>query len=249
MDRPAFLYCLHDSGASVTATDSQAGRDPNDVLYATEDTYWKPLNVTGTKALVVDRNVTTFFNTISILGIALSGVTVEVRGSTDNFSSSNVALLTVDIESEINASWFRLPGNEYQYIKLNFSGFDSDLAVSFVCFAELRKLPYLESDYDPDKMEATGEHMVSAAGMYIGFNLQRNMAKYELKFGAVSEIEYNDFYDWRQNCVRNMNPFFFVPDVSEASVHFGWLDNASFSAPLDKGLRTISPISFMTRAN
>lgn len=249
MDKPAFLFCNHDDSASVTATDTQAGLDVNDVLYATEDTFWKPLNTTGTKAVVVDRNVTTYFNTLSLLGISLDGVALEIRGSTDNFVASDDQLISGVIVSDINSAWISFSGGEYRYIKLNFTGFDTDFAVSFVCFSELVKLPYLEKDYDPDNMKATGKHMVSSSGMYIGFNLQKNMAEFDIVFGQVTEYEYNYFYNWRQNCIKTMNPFFFVPDVSEDAIYFGWLDNASFSAPLENGMRVMGNIKFVTRAN
>lgn len=249
MDKPTFLYCNYDTGASVTATDSQAGFLPEDVIYSTEDTYWKPLNTTGTKSLIIDRNETTYFDAVALLGIALDGVTIEARVSTDNFVASDDLLLTRVIESEINSTWFKFSGTEYRYLKLNFSGFDTDFAISFVCPAKIRKLPYLEDDFDPDNMTATGDHMVSASGMYIGFNLQKNMSELKISFGQVTEFEYLDFYHWRQNCIINMSPFFFVPDILENYVYFGWLKDKKFSAPLDRGMRKINTMTIITRAN
>lgn len=248
MNKPAFLYYVFDDLASATATDSQTGFDPEDVLYATEDTYWKPLNVTGTKDLIIDRNETSYFNTIALLGIALNGVTVEARVSTDNFVASDVFLFSRVIESSINATWIPFSGSEHQYLKLRFTGFDTDFAVSFVCPADATILPYLEKDFDPDSMEATGEHLVSSSGMYIGFNLQKNMAEFTLSFGQVTQFEYNEFYDWRQNCIKQMTPFFFVPDIQENDVYFGWLKDKKFNAPLIEGMRSIGVFVIVTRA-
>jgi hypothetical protein len=248
MDKPVFLFYNFDAAASVTATDSQAGRDPEDVLYSSEDTYWKPLNVTGSKELVIDRNESTFHNTIALLGIALDGVSLEVRTSTDNFVSSDNLLFSRVLDSNINATWVPHSGCECQYIKLIFTNFDTDFAVSFVCPADAIRLPYLEKDFDPDNIVATGDHLVSSSGMYIGFNLQKSMSEMTISVGEVSPEEYNELFVWRDECVKRMLPFFFVPDAKENAIYFGWLPDKKFSAPLVDGMRVVGDIRFITRA-
>lgn len=247
-NKPVFLFYNYDEGASVTATDSQVGLDPGDVVYSSEDTFWKPLNVTGSKELIIDRNETTYFNTIALLGIALDGVTMELRVSTDNFVASDELLVSRILDSSVNASWIPHSGSEYRYMKLIFTNFDSDFAVSFVCPADAIRLPFLEKDFDPDQVVATGDHLVSSSGMYIGFNLQKSMSELTISVGEITPEEYNEIFAWRDGCVKRMLPFFFVPDFRENAIYFGWLPDKKFSAPLVDGMRVVGDLRFMTRA-
>lgn len=95
--KPAFTFCDFAGAASVTATDTLSGTDPNNVLLATEDTVWSPADAVGIKEITLDLINPTPFNSTSFLGDNLDGVKVLTSTSTDNFVTDQDLSLNNDI--------------------------------------------------------------------------------------------------------------------------------------------------------
>ena len=96
--KPAFLFCDYADAASVTATDTLTGTDPENVLFATEDTVWSPANATGAKDIVINvANGSGSFDSTSFLGENLEGVNVLVSTSSDNFATETDYSSTPDV--------------------------------------------------------------------------------------------------------------------------------------------------------
>ncbi len=250
MYQPAVLYTEYAGAVSVTATDSLADSDPEDVLLATEDTWWAPANQSGSKSLIFDFGAGYYYNAIALLGRDLDGVTVEIRGSTDNFSASDFQIKApTALSAPVNAGWLIAPGSTVRYHKVIFSGFSSDFRVAHVCLDQIRPLPYLSEDFDPDGFDAAGEQLVSSSGVYVGSTLQRTMRELPLDLGQVTDSEYAIIAHWAENRLRRLLPYFFLPEQwTYDTAYFGWNKDGRFSAPLKDGVRTVAPMTFVTRA-
>lgn len=87
--KPAFTFCDFAGAASVTATDTLSGTDPNNVLLATEDTVWSPADAVANKELTIDLVTGFGYDHTSFLGEDLDGLEVGVLVSNDNFVSDS----------------------------------------------------------------------------------------------------------------------------------------------------------------
>lgn len=254
MNRPAFLYpnTPYLSSATAAATDSYAGSSPSAMLSATEDTYWRPANVSGAKTVTIDLAEARLVDTLALLGQGLDGVTVEVRASTDGFITSNVQIVPDTVlVADVNAAWLDLQDEQthvYRYWRLIFSTMGSAFRVAFACLCDRALLPWFEDDIDADSVEADGEHLMSAQGLYLGSPQQNAMRELRLNLGAVTDGEYFVIAHWAARCVATLNPFFLVPDTATPACLFGVVADKRFSAPYRNGLREVQSIRFLTRA-
>jgi hypothetical protein len=251
MNRPTFLFGVYPHTATAAATDSYSGTAAANVLTPNEDSYWRPANVTGDKSLTI-RIGQTLADRLCILGEPLTGVKIDLRASTDNFSSSDVAILTDQVlTAEVNAATLAFDLVSYPDWRVVFkSGYmPSPLRIAHVLVGRSADLPYLEKDYDPANLAPSGDHLVSAAGMYLGSNLQRRMRKLSLDFGSVIDTEFAEIQPWAEAAAGRLEPFFFVPDRDGTECHFGWLEKPRFAAPSATGaMRDVSPVTMLTRA-
>ncbi|GEM_PF-5019137 len=250
MNQPAVLYTSYPPTAAVTATDSYAGADPADVLFATEDTFWRPANQTGDKTLTVDFGADRTVDRLGIVGENLDGCLVDVRVSSDNFIASNVLLADgVTLAAAVNAATVPFVSSTYRYARLVFKAgyYPSNLRLAWLCWDRQRVLPYLEEDFDPDNLDATGEHLVSRQGLYLGSEQERTMRRCSLNLGQVTDFEYAIIKEWAAACIGTLQPFLFVPDIDEAAALFAWPADNRFSAPRVNGLRRVAPMMIVTR--
>ena len=250
MNKPTFIYPVHLPAATVTATDTATGYDPANVLEGCEDTAWKPANTTGSKSLIIDLGASMAIGQIAVLGRYLNGVTLEVRGSTDNFVSSDIAIsaATVIASKIVNTTWRSFTGGNYRQIKLIFSGLSADFAVQYVACCRAVSLPFLEDGHDPDVYQPTGSQLIGATGTYLGATQQYTLATLSLDFGQITSAQYLPFQLWADACIMIMLPFFYVPDIDQPECFFGWADaKYKFSAPYRSGARKLAPIPFNWR--
>lgn len=248
--KPSFIYPIHLTTATVTATDTASGYAPANVLQGVEDTAWKPANTTGSKSLVIHLGGLLPIGQVAVLGQYLNGVTLEVRGSTDNFATSDVQLSAAAVisTSEFVTTYRRWTEALYSDIKLIWSGFAASFEVIHVACCRAVPLPYLEDGYDGDSFQSEGTALVGTAGTFLGFTQQRTMRNLNLDFGQIVSSQYLPFQLWAEYCVMTLRAFFFVPDVDQPECYFGWVDpKYKFSAPMKKGSRRIAPIPFTGR--
>lgn len=251
MEQPAFIWQAYSTTASATATDSATGTAAADALLATEDpgVIWKPADITGTKSFTIDMGAAMALDCFALSGAGLSGITVEVRASTDNFSASDVQLLAGTSMIGSISAWRKFTNAaEYQYYRLNFSSFGTDFYLAFVALDQLQLLPWLSDGHDPDQMETDTEDMESPTGIYLGSVQNKIMRNLSLDFGQVLDNELTIFQSWANDCFLAKRGFFYVPDSSASTVYFGRTDKKyKFTAPRKKGLADLGAIPFISR--
>lgn len=248
--RPSFIYSIAPTTATATASDSSVGYDAQNVIEACEDTAWKPANVTGTKTLTLDLALSLPIGAVAILGQYLNGITLEIRGSTDNFSASDVQLSAPAAinTSAFNTAYRRFTEASYRYIRLVMSGFGSSSAIMHVACCRTVDLPYLEDNHDAGAFQSTGTHLVGVSGVYLGASQQCTMRNINLDFGHVSASQFPAFQLWAEACIKTMRPFFYVPDVDQPECFFGWVEGKyKFSAPSKLGRHKLAVIPFVSR--
>lgn len=245
MNKPAFIYATHLTTAVATATDAATGYAVANVLDATEDTSWRPLDTTGAKTVTINLGGTLPIGQIAVLGNYLNGVTLSVHGSTDGFVASDVELSAAAVigSSAFITAWRRFTEGLYSHIRLTFSGFAASFEVQHIACCRAVPLPYLEDGHDPDCFQATGTHLVGVAGTYLGASQQNTMLTLSLNFGQITAAQYLPFQLWAEYCVMTMRPFFYVPDIDAPECYFVWVDaKYKFSAPYKNGARKVAPM-------
>jgi len=248
--KPAFIYANYLPTAAVTATDTATGFDPADVLEPVEDTGWKPTDVSEPKSLTIDLGVSVPWGCLAILGEYLNGVTLQVLASTDDFvgSSVEVSAAAVINTGTFVSTWRSFTERNERYCRLIFSDMGASFEIHHVAICRYDQLPYLNDGHDPSVIQATGTHMISQAGYYLGSNHQRTMKPLSLDFGQTTAAQFVKLQRWADVCVNKMQPFFYVPDTGLPECWFGWLDEKyKFAAPSKEGARRIAPIPFTTR--
>jgi hypothetical protein len=252
MGKPALLFCKYNILATVAVTDtfSPAGNYAGvNVLNPTEDLTHRFANNVGIKDILIDQIDSRTLEFVALLGDFLDGVTMEVRASTDNFTVSDVQLLAATvISADLNCAWQALTTTgDYRYLKIRLSGISSSLEVAHVCAGELIENPYFEEDWLPDNINATGKHLESSAGYYVGSTVEKVMREMVIAPGQLTEVEFAVYKNWAYECIAGMRPFFLVPEIDEDNVYFGWISDGVFSAPRPNGVRDISEMTFITR--
>lgn len=250
MNKPAFIYASYPPTASATATDTADGYSASDVLNSCEDTGWKPANQTGSKSLTIDLGAPTPWGCIALVGEYVNGVTLEVRASTDNFSSSNVQ---VSAPAAINSgtfisAWRSFAARTERYCRFIFSGMGPSFEIHHVAVCQYNQLPYLTDGHDPSVIQSQGTHLKSVSGYYLGSVRLNTMSPLSLDFGQVTGAQFQKFELWADACVKQMQGFFYVPDTDQPECWFGTVDEKyKFAAPFKHGLRQVAPIPFTTR--
>jgi hypothetical protein len=250
MNKPSFIYPTHLSNATATATDTATGYAAANVLEGCEDTGWRPANITGSKSLTIALGGSLPIGQVALLGQYVNGVTLEVRGSTDGFVSSDVSLsgVTTISSSAFVTAWRSFTEANYSHIKLIFTGFSSSFEINHVACCRAVLLPFLEDGHDPDTFQPEGTALIGTAGTFLGFTQTRTMRNLTLDFGQITSSQYNHFQFWAETCIMTLQPFFYVPNIDGPECYFGWVDaKYKFSAPMKSGARKIAPIPFTGR--
>lgn len=247
--QPAFLYATYPAAATVADSPDSASYDPNVVLQADESQGWKPASISGSHSLIVNYGAPTTIEAIAIVGKSLAGVTLEIRGSTDNFAASNVQIMAASALSGSVAAWKSFAQASYQYVKFIFSGHSSAFMVKHLAAGALSLLPFLNDGVSLEPLQADGEHLISHAGLFLGSTTSKVMRPYSLSFGQVSPTEEATFRAWANACIATARGFFFIPDSGEDTVHFGWVSkDFNYSPPMENSLYDMPAIPFQARA-
>ena len=249
MGTPTILYCQYGTTAASVASLTGNGKGA-EVLSATEDLFYSPLDTTAFN-IVIDFGVATSFDSFGILGANMEGATVEVRGSTDNFGASDVSVSAgAVVSSDVNSTWRQFTEVSFRYAKLLFSGHPSILRVANICLSVAPDMPFFETDPDIDSLKPTAKHLLSQSGIYNGNNQQRSMREMELNWGEVTPTELIPINDFANACIKVTRPFFFVPDVEENESFFCWIPGGGdFKTPETPGVSTVSAFTVTTRAD
>lgn len=251
MKQPAFLYA-DAVPTTVTATDTKTGTDPLNVTQAIEGPHWSPLNNTGVKELVLKHSAALPVDFVALLGVALDGVQVEVRGSTDDFATVDDQLSPATaLSASLNSAWVGFTGGAYSEIKLVFTSFSSALEIDHVAVGTLKTIPYFKRGHDSDNSTPTGNHMVSTSGVYNGVTQQNLMRDFKIDIHPATVAKMVNLRAFKAACIDRIAPFFFVPDTDLTLVHFCWMKKPKFSAPemAGVGLFKVAPMILTTRGS
>lgn len=249
MAQPTIIFCDYLESATVTATSTLDGTTATDVLIATEDTYHQPTG-TGNYSIVIDAAESITADVVAFLGANLSGTSVEIRGSTDNFAASDVQVkASTALTANVNSAYLAFTEASYRYWKFNVSGHGSNIRLAHICLDSAVDYPYFEVDPDINNLKPEGRQLVSQSGVYVGSNQTKAMREITLNWGEVTESEKNILAAWADACIKEMHAFFLIPDQDETDILFGWLeDGGKFSSPLENGVYKIAENTMTTRA-
>lgn len=230
----------------MTLANAAAGQTGTDVLQPNEDTYVSPAATTLT--ITIDLLAASSNGCIALAGENLNGVLMELRGSTDNFGSSNVVLSASAALSGFTAAWRAYTPASYRYLRITLTGATTATRIYHAAVAPLQLLPYLEDGADLDAFQSSTNHIISPQGHFLGSQKSKTERKIPLSWGQVTDTEYQLFVAWATACVRTPQAFFFVPDSAISTCYFGYTDQGyTFSAPSKNGLHALSKIPFTAR--
>lgn len=246
--QPAFIYATYAAGVTVTDSPDSAAFDPNSVLQADEVSGWKPANLTGSHSLIYDYQAAVPLEHVAMCGKGMNGVTLEIRGSSDNFASSDVQLLAPTVLVGNLAAWVSFTQATYRYIKYIYSGHGSTFTIKHIA-AGLALLPFLNDGFCELPLESDGDHLISHEGLFLGSVTSKVMRSFSLDFGQLTFAELPTFDAWVNNCIKKAQGFFFIPNTGEETIYFGWVDKGYKYQPTRKnGLYSLAAIPFMARA-
>lgn len=164
---------------------------------------------------------------------------------------------TID-HNGVNAAWIDIGSEDpivsQQFIVLNFEDLDSSTVLNGVQFGNVLEVPpFVETDWE--NTEATGGVQESAAGYFLGSNIESVMAEFRIQWPTLV-TEDNSLWDniitWKNGALKKLNSFFLIPDIDETDIHFVWFPKkgAKFSAPKkSKSLSQVqvAPITIRSR--
>lgn len=247
IDFPAFIYYPGDVAAVSDSPDSSS-YTPADVLEADELNGWAPASTTGDHALIFDFGTATPISCIALAGSGMDGIALEIRGSTDNFSSSDVAVSAEAALSGDAYAWRSFTQAEYRYYKLIFSGHGTDFIVYHAVLQLLQPLPYLEDGACLSPLTTDGTALISQQGLRLGSVINKVSRRFNLDWGQVTAAELAYFTAWAERCLPLLQPFFFIPDINQPVAHFGSVDDKTDWQPKMKhGLYDPSKLVFTAR--
>ena len=245
MEQPSFIYANYPVGATVTGQQLAAGQTAADVLQPDEDTFVSP--AVNYLTLTFDMLAPYAVGCFAVAGEMLDGVNMELRGSSDNFVSSNNVISVGSAVIGDVAVWRAFNLIAYRYYRLTVTA-TSATRLYHVALAPLYLFPWMDDGADLDKFQTESTFLISPRGHFLGAQKNKTELKLSLNWGQVTEAEYVLFEAWAISCVQTPRPFFFIPDTGSTVCRFGYTDpKYAFSAPMKNGLRNLATIPFTAR--
>lgn len=231
-----------------------AGSSVGDVLIPTEDTFYAPESTDPFSILIDlgDEYTRETGSYIAILGEGLDdNVTVEVfKGDVTTLPTGGAqAFAPAVMDSGVNAAWFLFDGEEAnRYYRVSFSGHSSGIKIANLAIGQRFPLPYFATDWDVENLSIESSNIISQGGLFLGSTQLNAMRDLTLNIGDVNASELANLRVWVRSCIKESNPFYFVPDEEDSDVFYGWLDSPSFSAPYENALYRVAAMKMKTRA-
>jgi len=248
--KPAIIFMdnEYESGTtvSVTPNDTVTNYSATDILYATEDTGYKGTTA-GTKIFKISMPNAITMNALAMLGENLVGCVASLAVSNDDVTYANVVEnYTIGSEALVS-TWVPFTAGPYKYAKLTLTNFNTNAFLRHVCLGK-QHIPCYLKKYDPDGFKLSMKNIVSEAGRYLGSRIKSRKRTPNIDFARPTETEYAQIKAWRDNCLVNGRPFFFAPDSTDVFCMFLWpVDDFDYSAPLERGMRTLGKMNFDAR--
>jgi hypothetical protein len=183
--------------ASSTATGNYAAANVNDMR---PYTWWKGSAMPA--SLTVNCGSAKAADSALIYGHDLftQGATCEVRGSTDNFASSNVLVATVTPANN-NPFLISFGSVSYQYWRFNFTGATNPSIAIGLIGAAFVMPTYLNNDFDPITRTAIQQANNNENGYPLGKIIDFELWKQTLQFDLISWAWLRSTWQpaWRSN--------------------------------------------------
>jgi len=186
MSAPRLFYdTALDDGALVAST-SAAGYSAANLNDWRPYTWWKPTALPAT--LTVDCGAARACDYALVYGHTLfsAGCTLEVRGSTDNFSASDVLIATSTPTTD-SAVLLQFTAVSYRYWRLRITGSVTMPALAIAAVGTRLELPgYLALDFDPTIRMSIGQTNRNSNGQPLGKVIEYTEQKRLLQIRRVS---------------------------------------------------------------
>lgn len=179
MALPALYYDNRLADAALAASSTASGFAAANVADWRPYTWWKPTALPAT--LTVDCGSAKAADYALVYGHTLfsTGCTVEVRGSTDNFASSNVLVASFTPTSD-DPFLITFGSVSYRYWRLRITGAATMPALAIAAIGAALQLPVgLQEQFDPIGRKVDGQSNRNANGQPLGRVI--------------------DFEEWREN--------------------------------------------------
>lgn len=247
--QPAFIFASYPAGTSAQgAHPASLSLAASAVLQADEAGGWTFDAPGDGRSLTISYPALVTIDCVAICGKGLSGATVAVYGSNDNFATSTLLLAPTGSVQD-NAFWARHTAGSFSSFQYLFGGAFTSLTVKHIAGALLSLLPFPDDGVCLAPLQAEGNHLVSYQGLYLGSLTQRVMRPLSLSFGQITPVELVAFDAAMAAGLTNAQGMFFVPDAGEPTVYFGWIDKSYKYAPTQKtGMYQFDAIPFIGRA-
>lgn len=184
----------------------------------------------------------------TILG---NGTTLKLEADADGaMSVDNVTVIAANYLPMLeNAAYFQFTNAiAYRYWRVGLYSVGTDTLINHIALITALSWPYLESDWDKDRLDLDLEHRRSAAGYYAGTTVTAALRKLPVNFGAVTTSDYTTIATLADEVIRAGSGLFFIPDIDQDECYLGHFDESEFSAPYVNGMREVKPLTFVTRA-
>lgn len=176
-------------------------------------TSWSPASFPAT--VTVDCGAAKSADSISVFNHDLfsNGCTIYVRGSTDNFVSSNVLLLTY-VPASDSPFVATFASSSYRYWRLTITGTYSP-ALSIVAIGAMLEFPVrLPYGFDPLARKIFGQANISEHGLPLGKSVLFEQWSQQLAFQNVDNSWLRSTYMPAWKAHLRHNPFLFAVDLT-----------------------------------
>lgn len=147
-DYPKFLYDSRFNDATPAASTTATGYDVANLIDYRSYTWWKPTAMPATVTVDCGAAKSADYAIIWSHNLGTLGLTVEVRGSTDNFAASDV-LVATNTPSDDKPLLLQFSSASYRYWRLQFTGPASPTIAIALLGAVLDIPTTLQSGFDP----------------------------------------------------------------------------------------------------
>jgi hypothetical protein len=185
MGKPAILHDTRFSDGTPTASSTADGYNVANLSDWRPYTWWKPVAMPA--QVTVDCASAKAADYLFIYGHDLftKGCTVAVRGSTDNFTSSDVlvASVTPSADTPVMLAFSSAP---YRYWRLNITGSAAPSLAVAALGAMLRLPTYLPQGFDPLGRKAVGDTNKNSKGQVLGRVIDFEEWSQEVEITAIT---------------------------------------------------------------